>query len=1093
MIIWFGGPHLFWNGHAPFAHPQRRLYIILSFYLLWLLKVLILDFDSSGSKQEYNTAARQSLQHLLNRFRGAIKFMRSTSISRQGGHSRLTHLPWYLLIGPTGAGKTALLSHSHVNFILQRQFSARQLSNLEPSEHCDWWITRDACLIDVPGRYLHPTGVFSSLWPFLLQLIRKNRNHDGISGVILALPLPELMKQHDASKLQAMLRIVQHRLDELRAAFKQSLPCTLVITKCDLLPGFTEFFSESAEEETSQAWGITLPVLKAGEKIEQVFSVRFNALVKKLNQQLIWRLHQERNPMIRPHIKDFPLQVERLKSFTLEVIKKLTTMTTAFHVHGVYLTSSQQIPPAESSEVIDETQNQTQHAIQLFREPPPQSRAYFVKQFLSYGFALPGDGISTPPRRQAWKRRLTYAASAATITAAVWFLGRDFELGIRQTYSIQNKLANYELAIKAFHNPDESLLKTITLLNTLQKSVQPSESKRTLRSILTFYSNKSDQKAAAVYLQALRNIFLPEIRNYLGESIKNPINQNADAIYSGLKAYLMMGDAAHFNADDVKETLLTVLPKTMNADQMAQFTQHLNLALYHVWQPIALNSNLIQSTRQYLATIHEPQLGYIILKSTGRNSAATDIRLGVNNGSNPVFSSQQIVDQLPMMFTAKAFRSILSSETETAARETVEGNWVLGTPATASGNMTENAATLTEQLRTAYVAHYVEVWESLISNIRFTTPKDLAQTDAILISLIGQNSPLIQLLQTLYENTYFEPVTIASPKLYALDRMVDKSSAAGSQIYPILSGLQSLHQYIQPVITSENPKKAAYELISTRMLHQGAPDPITQLRLIADKSPEPVKNWLNQLTNDTWRFLLQGAMRYLDTSWKEQVVHPYQLEIANRYPFSNNSLEEVDLHQFIKFFGNPGIVTNFYNRFLQALVDTTAADWRWKSIDNQKLPLSDDTLRQIQQAVRIHHAFFPDGGNQLFVQFSLQPYQFGKDIKSVKLNVNNRIIADGKRKTRTPHVLNWPGRLDNRMTSIQLTMTNLQVIRNDYPGTWGWFKLINQSYESPVSQKQVLVNFSQNKIPVKYVLSTDGQFNPMLTLNLYHFRLPTHL
>ena len=46
LAIWFLTPSLIIHGKAAFAPAQKRLYVIAAFYLLWLLKLLILDFDA---------------------------------------------------------------------------------------------------------------------------------------------------------------------------------------------------------------------------------------------------------------------------------------------------------------------------------------------------------------------------------------------------------------------------------------------------------------------------------------------------------------------------------------------------------------------------------------------------------------------------------------------------------------------------------------------------------------------------------------------------------------------------------------------------------------------------------------------------------------------------------------------------------------------------------------------------------------------------------------------------------------------------------------------------------------------------------------
>jgi type VI secretion system protein ImpL len=221
-------------------------------------------------------------------------------------------------------------------------------------------------------------------------------------------------------------------------------------------------------------------------------------------------------------------------------------------------------------------------------------------------------------------------------------------------------------------------------------------------------------------------------------------------------------------------------------------------------------------------------------------------------------------------------------------------------------------------------------------------------------------------------------------------------------------------------------------------------------------------------------------------------MHYYQTDIANRYPFDKSHDREVKLQDFTRFFGNPGILLGYYNQYLQNFVDTSTADWHWKKIDGKSLPFSEDTLRQIQQATRIHYSFFPKNDNQLFVQFTIQPYEFSDLIKTVQLTISDKHFVDDKDNFNSPHTITWPTTSTNKMTSVQLTMANENTIHTNFPGEWGWFKLLNQSYESMLTKKEILLNLSLNEHPAKYILAADGKHNP-LGLNLSHFRLPQQL
>jgi len=380
----------------------------------------------------------------------------------------------------------------------------------------------------------------------------------------------------------------------------------------------------------------------------------------------------------------------------------------------------------------------------------------------------------------------------------------------------------------------------------------------------------------------------------------------------------------------------------------------------------------------------------------------------------------------------------------------------------------------------------------VLNNIAISNPSSLAQTDNLILSMISRNSPLLQILQTLRDNTYFEPVASSSAKLQNVGVLLENRNQTENVLYQIFNSLQDLHVYLQTILTAQDERKAAFVAVSNRMLSRGTPDAITGLRIVATKTPLPVKTWLDEIANNTWHYLMNDASNYIDTSWQEQVVRIYQTDIADRYPFSAATQREVPIQNFVNFFGSPGAMTNFYNVYLRQFVDSSATEWRWKTVDNMQMPFSDENLRLIQYAMRIHHTFFPNDDNKIFVEFSLQPYLLGKQVKQVKLNINDKQFVDQPSGKET-HVIVWPFVKEPRKTSVQLTLDNHQIITNNFNGDWSWFKLLNQSFESILTSKEILLNLSRNEQPAKYLLFMNGQYNPFMALNLNHFHLPQQL
>lgn len=1099
VFIWTMGPYFNWSGYAPLIEQEKRIDLILFLVLIWILKWTLFDWRNiQQSDQNLSATLKKKLTALESRFKGALQFLKQNTLT-QNGHKLFLHdLPYYLLIGPENAGKTTLLLNADQHFILQKRKPTFESGAKNIQENCDWWVLRNACIIDVPGNYIscsyderQDTLHYQALWNHFLYLLSNNQGKAGVKGIILALPLPKMMQITDTEPYLLFIEDLFQRLTTLQTHFQKPLPIQIVITQCDLLSGFTEFFAETGSDEMTQTWGFSLPQVKSKEKMIGLCIQQFNALIKKLNQQLIWRLHQERNSTARPYIKEFPLQVERLQLFTLDFIKKLLTTSLPIFIEGIYLTSAEQSNANQNAHQHVTILNQDERQLSSMVRPS-RSHAYFIKNWVEQlGITSHPEvtfSLSSPSR----KKQIAYTLSFSAILITTFIMGKDFKAAIKHTYATQQTLAQYHTTLAQFHNQDEALTQTLNLLNSLQQSYQNQKFNFNLTSLTSFYSKKSSENTKKAYHEALNSLFIPTLKNYLEDYLKDPVNKNIENVYAALKSYLMLADPKKADRQFINNTLFQILSPSLLKTHGDLLSQSISNTFTSTFKTIPLDDHAITQTRDFLNAMDKLKLSYIILKNINNNNMEDELDLETK-GTHPIFTTHSVSNQIPIMFTAKTFPIIFSKETKIAAEETINGNWVLGQPAqnTTSQNMILD---LTSQLRAIYVNHYIDVWESKLSNLHINTPKNFSELDRLLTTITHQHSPFIKLLNTLKEHTDFQPIMLSSPKLQQLNLLVQKNNIADSDLYQIFSGLVALHQYLQPVFKSENPEKAAFDALAVIMKNRSAPDVITQLRIIADKNPEPIKNWLLTIADSAWRLLANSASHYLNTAWQQQVIAVYKNEIENRYPFNAQSSQEISLQQFILFFGTPGVIVNFYNQYLQAFVDTAHESWQWKVADpSLPLPFSKEVLHQIQSALAINHAFFPNGDNKLYVEFALQPYQFSSTVKQIKLNIHNKQIIDDANNLKASHLMSWPHHHHLPLSTIEMTLADKKIIHREFSGDWGWFKVVNQSFESSVSKKQILLNLSNNEHQAKYMLFTHRQNNPFLLFNLNHFYLSEKL
>ena len=123
----------------------------------------------------------------------ALATLKTASGNKSG---YLYDLPWYVIIGPPGAGKTTALVNSGLKFPLARGATPAAVAGVGGTRYCDWWFTEEAVLIDTAGRYTTQDSDAKSdkeSWFSFLDLLKKSRPRQPINGVLVAISIEDIL------------------------------------------------------------------------------------------------------------------------------------------------------------------------------------------------------------------------------------------------------------------------------------------------------------------------------------------------------------------------------------------------------------------------------------------------------------------------------------------------------------------------------------------------------------------------------------------------------------------------------------------------------------------------------------------------------------------------------------------------------------------------------------------------------------------------------------------------------------------------------------------------------------------------------------
>jgi hypothetical protein len=176
---------------------------------------------------------RAALDKLRQKFQNGLREFKSRG-------KDIYKLPWYVIIGESGSGKTEAIRHSGIEFPPGLQ---DELQGSGGTLNMDWWFTNRGIILDTAGSMIFNESKAGEApeWREFLRLLKKARPHSPVNGLFLVLSVESLIKDSSDVIAQKASRLAQ-QLDMIQRTLDVRFPVYLLVTKCDLLTGFREFF-----------------------------------------------------------------------------------------------------------------------------------------------------------------------------------------------------------------------------------------------------------------------------------------------------------------------------------------------------------------------------------------------------------------------------------------------------------------------------------------------------------------------------------------------------------------------------------------------------------------------------------------------------------------------------------------------------------------------------------------------------------------------------------------------------------------------------------------------------------------------------------
>ena len=941
FIIWVIGPVFSIVDSRPLEPEVNRQISIALLYLVWALGNVVprlynswlnrklmgsLKTTPGTSPDTDNPRLTSEDRVLAERFNEASELLKKAHFSRSSGRSPfwaqrfsrqyLYQLPWYVIIGAPGAGKTTALVNSGLQFPLADRFGKSALRGIGGTRNCDWWFTNEAVLLDTAGRYTTQESEQqqdAGEWKGFIGLLRKYRGRQPINGVIVTVSISDLLTQSaEASQQQAVA--LRQRLMELHEQLGIRFPVYVLVTKADLLKGFRAYFAKFDKAQREQIWGFTFPWDKArlaDFDLMSAFTQEFALLQQRLDAGLPDTLLQESDAQARAESFLFPQEFAALRPLLADYLGTAfarSNFETQFSPRGIYFASGTQegLP-------FDRVMGELNRAMQLPQDegnpqgswdqvnkeapiPGNKGQSFFLKDmlqkvvFAEAGLAGSNRWWELRNRALLWSGYIALAV-VLVVASVLWFTS----YGNNKSYlqEVQARVPEVARQSTALQGSDaRDLFALLPFLNSVlhlpESEAFDLRSPPLTRRMGLYRGAEVSDATQALYQKALQQMLLPQVAQLITTWLRNDNGSDADYSYEALKAYQMLYQPKHYDGKFLHAWLMLNiqrnLPQNVTQAQVRQLEWHLSQLLENQIQasPYARDDALVKREQALINQMPLSQRVYGRLKRLlERDDSLPAVSLASLGGpqSELVFSRKSgraIADAIPGLYTPEGYWNRFDKNIGAVTKALHDDDqWVLGGQVRGETQQQTDAA-----VRQLYISDYIRQWDGLLQDIQLNSSADLSQRINSARLLSSSNSPLRKLVINLSHYLVLEKVPQGGDKaakpadsvsdnsatrtLQALFRSRQSSPGAAVQQTPE----QAVANHFAPIIELADPLEEGGKTIAFDDFLKQIDDLYRYLTAVQDAAnsgmPPPAGEAISHLQASAGR--LPGSLQNMFTS-----------------------------------------------------------------------------------------------------------------------------------------------------------------------------------------------------------------------------------
>ncbi|KPF63523.1 type VI secretion system membrane subunit TssM [Porphyrobacter sp. AAP60] len=1073
----------------------------------------------------------------------ALKQLREAGGGKRG---YLNAQPWYVIIGPPGAGKTTALLNSGLRFPLADQ----TLAGSGGTRNLDFLFAEEAVLVDTAGRYTtqdSDSAVDNAGWKRLLELLRKHRPFEPVNGILVAIPADDL-QVGDVRVIDNHAAIIRRRLREIREVLQVELPVYLLITKADLLAGMGEYFGDLDVDGRRAVIGHTFDWKGPRLSAEDVTSA-FDDVTNDVAARQPKRLEEEKDMRRRGLILGFPGQLHALRPALFRLIEGafLNEDRPSGKLRGFYLTSGTQDGSAIDRilQGVSKTYGDTGAAA---GGASRDGKAFFLNRLLQdvvfKEAGLPVSDAALVRKRKSQIMAASIGLAAAVVLAVVaWtvsFIGnRSFQSDtLAASSALGQEIDASRIDLVRIGNSDASLEQVLPLLDALRDLPEGYQAQAAGGPSLTrrfgLFQSGLAQRNAEAYHVGLRRILLPRIMLRLEDKMRAELSDPL-ALYEPLKVYLMLGGGAPEGVID-PETVRRHVARDWATDlypgsEMAQVRERLilhldalskdqNLSAAWAGGRAPLDAQLVASSRQAVSSMSLSQRAFAIMREKASDPSKDWVMAEVlQAGDAAAFANPDkvLAIRVPYLFKREGFEKAYTVARETVQADLKREQWVLGKNTV---SVQSEMGGLRQGISTIYAQEYIAYWKGVVDSLQAA---DYFNDPQAFRALTKDPSPLRTVLLEVRANTDFSQAS-------AMGRAADLAGKRAKQnrfvntaskiIGPGGGGAMSADAEISMAFadlnswtgTPEAPGGVADFITAVRQTFSqvrasGAPGSVTgsadrlaqikgELDTVATQAPEMIQKFAGDVVSGGGSAQVSVLQGETTLAYSQQVLPACETAVTGKFPFEKASASDAEVSDVRAAFGPGGLVPVFVQSRLDGYLDRSGDYWRWATGDPVVASFNPVTPSNMQKASALTLTI----GEGLPMRIELT--QLGREAGRVELTTGG-IPMQFDLDENPGEELTWQvgggmvqaselkiignGGIDGLDASDQV------IWRRPESGPWSLFRLLERARIRNLSEGEVEAVFNPGPARAVFRISFPEDRNPFTLGGLWSVKCPQML